>query len=227
MTDPWTSQLSRYVDAEMPTHELTELEKHLEACTECRRIVDELQQVRSWADAFSGDTPHPRVWKGIAGAIQAPPLRVIEGDAAKTVTRRPHMFRFPKALAAGIALVIVCSGSFWLARATAPVPAAIVIPVTWEPAAGPTSQSTLLAAQRYATAVAQLESALLNGEIEMDTATVRVLRQKLAVVDRAIDEARQAVADDPNSGYLAQHFARMMKQKLALLRNTARGVVES
>ena len=227
MTDPWTSQLSRYVDEEMPAPELRELEKHLEECTECRHIVDELRHVRSWADSFSGETPHARVWKSIAAAIQAPPLRVMEGDARAAEPMQRPVFRLPKAVAAGVALVIVGSGSFWLARATAPGPAAVVIPVTWEPAAGPTSQSTLLAAQRYATAVAQLESALLNGEIEMDPATVRVLRQKLEVIDRAIDEARQAVADDPNSGYLAQHFARMMKQKLALLRNTARAVVES
>ena len=35
-------------------------------------------------------------------------------------------------------------------------------------------------------------------------------------------EARAALASDPNSDYLADHFANMMRKKLALLRTVAR-----
>ena len=227
MTDPWTTQLSRYVDREISDIERVELEQHLESCDECRRTIAELQQVSAWAQNYDGRPPHPRVWRGIAAAIQAPPLRVIDGEAVEPAMRRRRAFHVPSALAAGVALLIVSAGSFWLARATAPGLAPATIAVTWEPAVVPVSGSTLLAAQRYAGAVAQFEAALLGGELALDTATISVLRQKLAIIDRAIDEARQAVADDPNSGYLVQHFNRMMKQKLALLRHTARVVTAS
>ena len=227
MTDPWTTQLSRYVDREISDIERVELEQHLESCDECRRTIAELQQVSAWAQNYDGRPPHPRVWRGIAAAIRTPPLRVIDGGAVETAMRRRRAFHVPSALAAGVALLIVSAGSFWLARATAPGLAPATIAVTWEPAVVPVSGSTLLAAQRYAAAVAQFEAALLGGELALDTATISVLRQKLAIIDRAIDEARQAVADDPNSGYLVQHFNRMMKQKLALLRHTARVVTAS
>ncbi len=41
------------------------------------------------------------------------------------------------------------------------------------------------------------------------------------VIDRAIGEARDALVRDPNSVYLADHYAGMMRTKLSLLRNAA------
>jgi hypothetical protein len=55
----------------------------------------------------------------------------------------------------------------------------------------------------------------------LDSVTIRVLRDKLLVIDRAIAEAREALARDPSSPYLADHYAGMMRTKLTLLRNAA------
>ena len=65
---------------------------------------------------------------------------------------------------------------------------------------------------------------LLEEESNLDTSTVRVLREKLEIIDNAMDEAQQALARDPNSGYLIDHYTGMMRKKLSVLRSVARRV---
>jgi hypothetical protein len=47
---------------------------------------------------------------------------------------------------------------------------------------------------------------------------VRVVRQSLAVIDKAIDQARRALAADPGNAYLNLHLASTMRRKVELLR---------
>jgi hypothetical protein len=91
------------------------------------------------------------------------------------------------------------------------------------PGGGSHAESALLAAQRYSTAIAELERVVLR-ESGLDTSTARVIREKLGAIDRAITEARQAIAAEPENAYLAEHYARMMGRKLALLRHASRAV---
>ena len=67
-------------------------------------------------------------------------------------------------------------------------------------------------------AVSELEEALARNQGQLDTATVRVLRQNLAVIDRAIGQAQRALKRDPGSSYLNLHLANTMRQKIELLR---------
>jgi RES domain-containing protein len=80
---------------------------------------------------------------------------------------------------------------------------------------------TLHAAESYGVAIGELERALVDRPERLDSTTVRVLREKLASIDAAIAEALDALAQDPASGYLADHFADLMRRKLSLLRNVA------
>ncbi|HTM58186.1 MAG TPA: anti-sigma factor [Candidatus Udaeobacter sp.] len=73
----------------------------------------------------------------------------------------------------------------------------------------------------YDEAVAELQRTLEQHRTELDSSTVRIVEQNLAVIDRAILQARRALAADPASPYLHQHLALQMKLKLDLLRRTA------
>jgi len=55
-------------------------------------------------------------------------------------------------------------------------------------------------------------------EKRLDTATVRIVRKNLAVIDRAISEARMALRNDPGNAYLNLHLANTMRRKVDLLR---------
>jgi hypothetical protein len=72
---------------------------------------------------------------------------------------------------------------------------------------------------QYDAAVADLEAALRNGRGRLDPTTVAVLEENLALVDRAIDEARQALETDPASTYVSRHLMQTRRAKLDLLRH--------
>jgi hypothetical protein len=71
---------------------------------------------------------------------------------------------------------------------------------------------------RYDAAIAELELALARGRGTLDPNTIRILEQNLAIIDRAVAEARRAVAADPANTYLRDHLAATMRRKVDLLR---------
>jgi hypothetical protein len=90
-------------------------------------------------------------------------------------------------------------------------------------ASGSTSDAARYAAYEahYDQAIAELEHTLQEHRSELDTSTVRIVTQDLVIIDRAIEQARRALENDPASPYLHQHLALQMKLKLDLLRRTA------
>ena len=67
-------------------------------------------------------------------------------------------------------------------------------------------------------AIAELQEALNQNEGKLDTTTVRIVRQNLAVIDRAIAQAQKALRRDPGNIDLNLHLANTMRQKMELLR---------
>jgi len=213
MHDEWTNRLSDYLDGELGEAERVRLEEHLEGCAGCRTALAQLRGVTSWAQSYQGRPPRADVWPRIESVIR-------ERTGSHRIVRRGRVFRLPYAAAVGFLLAAVAGGSWWLGRSTAPEIAAAPAIAAFEPGTERVSETAILAAERYGAAIAQLEQVLLR-ESELDSVTVRVLQEKLMVIDRAITEAREALARDPNSAYLADHYTGMMKTKLTLLRNAA------
>ena len=83
------------------------------------------------------------------------------------------------------------------------------------------SVAVAVARQDYDEAVAQLQQMIAERRSELDSVTVRVIEENLAAIDRAIEEARDALAADPANGYLSQHLAAAMRRKVDLLRRAA------
>ena len=116
-------------------------------------------------------------------------------------------------LAAGVVYVIAA----WLTlRAVGGVPGR-ESPVLAEPA-GP---SASFASSGYEVAVAELQQVLESSRDRLDTATVRVIEENLAIIDRAIAQAQRALALDPGSTYLREYLAGTMRQKLEFLQQAA------
>jgi len=203
----WTDRLSAYLDDELSASQHEAVDGHLGGCEVCRAALAQLGQVRDWAEDYEGELPREAVWRGISSTIRgsAGQNQVVSIENARRRTRRPR-YIIPAALAATLVLAAVGSGSWWAARATAPTREILV---TNNPTRLITTSSpgtSLLAAEKYGAAIAQLEQALFENGGYLDTATVRILSEKLIVIDRAISEAREALADDPASEYLADLF---------------------
>jgi anti-sigma factor RsiW len=221
MSDVWTDRLSEYLDDELPPGERAALEGHLAQCAECGATLAGLRRVVARARALESTGPATDLWPGIATRIGAAPALRAEGRTSARAHGR-FTFSLPQLLAAGIALMVLSGGSVWLlqpgstpsiASGATPAPAAsgLATPVSWQRRAAP----------GYDAAVADLERVLAEGRGRLDTATVRVLEQNLRVIDRAIDQARRAVAADSANAYLNSHLAETMRRKLDLLRQAA------
>ncbi|MGH7529299.1 MAG: hypothetical protein ACREMN_02865, partial [Gemmatimonadales bacterium] len=139
--------------------------------------------------------------------------RMTPGRGAGGSPPRRLSFSVPQLLAASVALVLVTGGAVWLGlreraaltpESGAPAGVVMATPAGW------TARTDL--------AVAQLEEALARNESRLDTATVRVVRENLAIIDRAIERAQRALAADPGNSYLNLHLAHTMRQKIELLR---------
>ena len=89
------------------------------------------------------------------------------------------------------------------------------------PMIGSAAQFASFDATRYDAAVAELQRVLHEHRSELDTTTVRILEQNLAIIDKATEEARRALEADPANPYLNGHLAEQMMRKVRLLQRAA------
>ena len=85
----------------------------------------------------------------------------------------------------------------------------------------------VMADAQYDAAVADLEGALKQGRGRLDAATIAIVEHNLEIIDRAIDQAREALAADPANTYLSGHLVEARRRKLDLLRRAAALTSES
>lgn len=222
MSDRWTDTLSDYLDGDLAASEARELERHLESCEECRVTLEELKQVRERARTLV-DPPAPDdLWAGIASRIgtagstsEAPRARVISFPS-----RLPSI-ALPWAIAAGFALVMAGAGGAWLA-----LRGGFVAPGAHEVAQRDTVESADVAlasfdAEKVEGEIAALQTALDQGRGRLDPKTVVVLEQNLALIRKATEDAKAALAADPANRELQNYFAGTVEQKLRLVRRAA------
>ncbi|HEY5939267.1 MAG TPA: zf-HC2 domain-containing protein [Gemmatimonadales bacterium] len=215
MSDRWTNQLSEYLDGELPATDRAALEAHLETCSDCSALLDDLRRVVDRARGVEEYLPKRDLWPGIASRIGATPAK------APRIGRR-WSFSIPQLAAAAIFLMTLSGGTVWLLRSSALSPTTGPIATAPAPAGAPvTINARNRASQSYSAAIADLERVLEGGRGQLDTTTVRVIEQNLAAIDRAIAQAQQALLADPANLYLNSHLAETMRRKLDLLRQAA------
>jgi hypothetical protein len=199
MNDQWTNKLSDYLDNELDAGHRAALEAHLVTCANCRVTLDELRAVVARAKALEDRAPAKDLWFGIRSQIAQAPA----------TPKRRFSFSVPQLLAASIALVLLSGGGVWMALQRR------------EPLGRPGTTIAVTSAswtRHTDVAIVELQDALTRNESRLDTATVRIVRQNLAVIDRAIADARAALESDPGNTYLNLHLAATMRRKVELLR---------
>lgn len=240
---PGSEQLSEYVDGELEPSQCEALEVHLLQCEECGEELVALRQLVARATALPDREPEHDLWPGIRGRLAARALPRAGSASAEAVEplgrgrsastgpggrraaagsrRRRLVLSVPQLLAAAIALIVLSAGTAWIALGAgggaeaAPLPVAQAAPAT-EPVGPPVFTAS------YQAAVTELERELDLRRSDLDPETVRVVERNLAIIDAAIAEARQALENDPGSGFLHSHLAGAMQQKVELLRQATR-----
>jgi hypothetical protein len=85
----------------------------------------------------------------------------------------------------------------------------------------PASVQMAAAERGYDAAIRKLEAELLAGRERLDSTTIRVVEEKLRLIDHALLEAERALSADPANGYLHGHVTQTRMRKLDLLRRAA------
>jgi hypothetical protein len=220
ITDPWTHRLSEYLDGDLSDAERAALERHLAACPACSTTLADLSRVVMRARALPAPPPPQDLWGGIAERIASDRRPAAEPPAtgATARARRRWALSLPQLAAAALTIAVGSGGLVWWATGR---PRLAPETLAGTPLPGVVIPSGLGVAPRYDAAVADLQRVLAAGRGTLDTSTVRVLEQNLAVIDRAIADAERALAADPGNAYLNAYLARTMRRKLDLLRQAA------
>ncbi|HEV8509716.1 MAG TPA: anti-sigma factor, partial [Gemmatimonadales bacterium] len=188
MNDQWTNRLSEYLDGELDSVERAALEAHLRACGHCFATLGELRQVVARAKSLEDTPPETELWPGIARQIR----RERVPERRDRLVRRRFSLTVGQLLAASIALVLLSGGAMWMALQSRRQSNNGSVAETPSPAA-PSGFRVARWKVQSDMAIAELQDALALNEAKLDTATVRVVRENLAIIDRAIAQAQRAL----------------------------------
>lgn len=226
MTDRWSESLSDYLDGELTAEDRREVALHLETCADCAQAARELEQVIERARALPDLAPPRDLWPAIEaqlmGRKEAARKEAAEKEApvsapAPLPARRPRTrvvsFTWPQLVAAGLAVALLSTAAFWLGtRGDRRIAQRTSSPAV----SGPTREAANVPPTEAA--IEELRQALANGRNDLDPATVKVLEQNLATIERSIREAKAALDADPANPYLRHHLQETMTRKVNLLR---------
>ena len=195
--------LGDYVDgaraADRPGDQrLAAFERHLAGCEACQALVADFTSIRGTASMLEEHVPPPRLWATIAASIEE---------------QRRNVFStwVPVAVAASLALLI--AGATWLAWRHEPSQAPQQAVAAVESGAVPVEQ-------HYDEAIAGLQRLAESQNASLDPETRAVLKENLAVLDRAISESRAALADEPTNALAQESLLDALDTKVALLQDT-------
>jgi hypothetical protein len=196
------TQINDLVDETLPTHELTLALQHVNTCAQCRGEIEELRaMLHRMAQLPAAITP----------------TRDLRSDVwAKVDHKTLWSFRYPLAAAAVLLIALSSAITVFVLR----------------PESGPQIRMTEMQAtpsvdlvsleREYSQEVEELQRALRQDRESLSPETVRILEENLQIIDSAIQEARTALATDPQSGMLGELLRSAYQRKVELLKQAAR-----
>jgi hypothetical protein len=203
--------LSAWVDGDLQAEIRDWVREHLAGCAACRRLADDLGAVRDAARQLGPIVPPDHIWLEVAGQVQ------LDTGVPAAAPRRSKSGGTFQWLGLAAALILVTLGIWLVGR---PVPDAPPTEVREASPADVVAAELDLAAEHYERAIGTLESMATAGELPVEPAITATLRDNLGVIDRAIDESRQALAENPDSQPARDSLFDALRQKVGLLQAT-------
>jgi hypothetical protein len=218
---PKDDVINGYVEDALDPAERQEVERHLESCTQCRRLAADLAEIRRVASSLELRQPPARAWERIQAGIGARSVQA-SGDARL----KPSRSTMAWLAAAAVLVIATVIGVRYATRAPARAPQSATATAT-ETASSTGGMSAeaveaeLRAAEaHYEKAIKGLEQIATAEKSALDPNTAATLQKNLAVIDQAISESRAAVRSQPASEPAVTSLMDNFKTKLALLQDT-------
>jgi hypothetical protein len=221
------------------------VDAHLRSCAACTAVLNDLKRVVARAQEAGQSVPRPPqadLWAAIAERIE-PARAAARADNVAPFARRAQRritVTLPQLAAAAVVIAAVSGGLAWKVagsrealrddRAASRAAASGAGQVADAPRSADSDGAEMSAARaaevvpvgmadaQYDAAVADLEKALKQGRGRLDVSTIAIVEHNLQIIDRAIDQAREALVSDPANTYLSSHLVEARRRKLDLLR---------
>ena len=209
-------RLDDWVAGALAGAEARQIESHLAGCAACRERERQLRRLLAHAAALPRSVTPPRdLWPGIAERIE-------RGSAWSAFLASWQ----PLALAAAAAVVIGVAALLWNGSGPTAVRTVAM------PSASPTLRSVTdtgvadpvlaAAARDYEQAAGALLEALQRRRAVLPAEVLARVEANLEVIDRALEEVRQALVKDPASPELNRMLVATPRKKVDVLRRVVR-----
>lgn len=220
--DLQTDVLVDLVDGRLDPAQQRDVERHLEACANCRALVTDLRSIRAAAFMLDRREPGAALWAKLQGAIAAEPAprgRLLAFRGGFGGNGRAN---WPVWLGAAAALMLATViGLLPLMNRNAAQDAAgngddAAPEVTVESVAAEFEA----AEKHYQKAIDDLQTIANKDTGELDPEVAAVLQKNLTVIDQAISESRVALRAQPSSTNAQDGLFDALRTKVALLQQT-------
>jgi predicted anti-sigma-YlaC factor YlaD len=207
------------IDGRLAPEPREQLESHLAECDACRRMTEDVREIRHQARTLPARAPRPEVWERIAHQLstQAP-------ARARSVWTGPRVV-----LAMAAVVVLSVAASVVVLRGPRPfLPPAPADRAAVRSAVHPSDSDTVkdvdehlrIADANYEQAITGLEQIVATGQAALDPAVAATLQKNLGIIDQAIRESRSAISSQPTSQLAQTSLFDALRQKVALLEDT-------
>ena len=227
---PNETVLHDYADDTLDVRERAEIEQHLGACADCRRVVEDLREIRRAVGELKTELREPpvRAWARLERAIKLES----ESQSTHNLTSRDRSRTAPTvslrslrwlAAAAVLVLATAVGLQFRSARRTSGGGATASGSSTASASSEATEnvEAELRAAEEhYTKAISGLEQITKTEQGTLDPSTAATLQKNLAVIDQAISESRAALKTQPASEPAQESLVENFKAKIGLLQDT-------
>ena len=221
--DLQTDVLVDLVDGRLDPAQQRDIERHLEACADCRALVTDLRSIRAAAFMLDRREPGAAAWSKLQAAVAAEPApraRILMMPAA--VGRSLRDGGWPVWLGAAAALVLATMIGLLplMNRNAAPDAAATTNDGAPEVTVESVAAEFEAAEQHYQKAIDDLQTIANKDTGELDPEVAAVLQKNLTVIDQAITESRVALRAQPSSTNAQDGLFDALRTKVALLQQT-------
>jgi hypothetical protein len=209
----YADQIRELVERALASETRRDLDAHLAGCPGCRDLVRDLTRIGELASSLERVPPPAAAWAGIR--------RQLDQERAKRAAGRRWTPGW-RWMAAAAVLVGVAVPAIYLFR-MAPGPTGRRLPAAASRASAAVESveaELKLAEEHYENAIAGLERIARGGQDALDPQVAETLRKNLAVIDRAIEESRIALGDQPDSAPAQESLFEALRRKVGLLQDT-------
>jgi anti-sigma factor RsiW len=219
-----------YLDDALDLRARTELERHLAGCAECRRLVDDLREIRKAFAGLKDDLREPpvRAWGRLERAIrlehESRSTGSPESPQKELAPRAQRALRSMPWLAAAAVLILATAVGLQYRGGWRATPTSSTATPGASSASGDAAQAVeaelRAAEEHYTKAITGLERITKTEQGALDPGTAATLQKNLAVIDQAISESRAALRTQPASEPAQESLVENFKAKIALLQDT-------